>query len=125
MAESEDEMGCRTGVSVLVVLPGVVLTRPEMVVREVDGLDGSCGLWMRLRSSTIHILVVWIVWLVGKNTTTTAAARMVIGTIAGSGKGKKQVSHHGIRAFQYESGRQQVGSTSKGDIHLIIAHHGR
>ena len=76
MAESEDEMGCRTGISVLVVLPGVVLTRPEMVVREVDGWDGSCGLWMRLRSSTIHILVVWIVRLVGKNTTTTAAARM-------------------------------------------------
>ena len=114
MVESKDEMGCRTDASVLVVLPGFVLTRPEMVVQGVDGLDGSCGLWMRLRSS--------IVRLVGKKNTTDC---LVIGTIAGSGKGKKQVSHHRIRALRYESGRQQVGSTSKGDIHLIIIHHGR
>ena len=114
MVESKDKMGCRTGASVLVVLPGVALTRPEMVLRGVDGLDGSCGLWMRLRSS--------IVRLVGKKNTTD---RLVIGTIAGSGKGKKQVSHHRIRALRYESGRQQVGSTSKGDIHLIIVHHWR
>ena len=54
-------------------------------------MDRSCGLWMRLRSS--------IVRLVGKKNTTTAADRLVIGTIAGSGKGKKQVSHHRIRAL--------------------------
>ena len=114
MVESKDKMGCRTGASVLVVLPGVVLTRPEMVVQGVDGLDGSSGLWMRLRSS--------IVRLVGKKNTTD---RLVIGTIAGSGKGKKQVSYHRILALRYESGRQQVGSTSKGDIHLIIVHHWR